>query len=62
MIVFTKVIVFFNNRIKNGRKSFLQKLSFSKTIVNRFLKVQNEWVVFKNDLFFRKRNDLFEND
>jgi len=28
-------------------------------IVIRFQKVHNEWVVFKNDRFFRKRNDRF---
>ena len=33
----------------------LKKQSFSKTIVIRFLKVQNDWVVFKNDSFFQKR-------
>ena len=34
----------------------VEKRSFSKTIVFRFLKVQNEWVVFKNYRFF------FENE
>ena len=29
-------------------------------IAIRFLKVQNEWVVFKNDRFFRKRNDRLQ--
>ena len=43
-----------NNRIKNGHKSFLKK-----TIVIRFLEVQNEWVVFNNDRFFQKRNHRF---
>ena len=52
---FTKAIVYKNNRIKNGkRKSF-----FKKTIVIRFLKVQNEWVVFKNDRFFPKTKPSF---
>ena len=31
---------------------------FSKTIVVRVLKVQNEWFVFKNDSFCLKQNDL----
>ena len=30
-----------------------------KTIVIRFLKVQNEWVVFKNDRFFPKTKQSF---
>ena len=30
-----------------------------KTIVIRFLKVENEWVVLNNDIFLRKRNDRF---
>jgi len=39
--------------MKNGRKSF------SKTIVICFLKVQNEWVVLKNDSFFPKKKRSF---
>ena len=45
--------------IKNGRLLFLKKRSFTKTIVIRFLKVQNEWVVFKNDRFFPKTKRSF---
>ena len=44
-----------NNRTKTG------PLSFSKTIVIRFLKVQNKWFVFKNNRFFQKRSDSFYN-
>ena len=33
---------------------------FLKTI--RFLKVQNEWVVFKDDLFFENVTIVFENE
>ena len=36
-----------------------KKRLFSKTIVIRFLKVQNEWVVFKNDRFFPKTKPSF---
>ena len=34
------------------------QIVFIKTIVIRFLKVQNEWVVLKNDRF-QKRNDRY---
>ena len=47
----------YNNRfvIKTKTKKQKTKRSFSKTIVIRFLKVQNEWVVLKNDRFFSKK-------
>ena len=60
-ILFSKTIFF-------PKQSFLKKQSykkqslivfikglFSETIVIHFLKVQNEWVVFKNDRFFSKK-------
>ena len=40
-------------------QSFFQKRSIFKTIVIRFLQVQNEWVVFKKDRFFPKTKQLF---
>ena len=48
-----------NIRIKNGRKLLFRKRSFSKTIVIRFLKVQNEWVAFKKRSFIPKTKRLF---
>ena len=57
-IVFSKLFLKID-RLKNGHKSF------SETIVNHFLKVQNELVVFKNDRFWKRlknetKNDLFQ--
>ena len=48
-IVFLK-----NNRLENGRLSFLKKRSFSKTIVIRFLKVQNDRFFLKTKQSFLK--------
>ena len=45
---------FFSIVFKNDRFVFGKKRLFSKTIVIRILKVQNEAVVFKNDRFFPK--------
>ena len=39
------------SRLKNDRQSFF--------IIIRFLKVQNEWVVFKNESFFPKTKQTF---
>ena len=44
--------------LSNVTKVF-QKLTVEKTIVFRFLKVQNERFVFKNDSFSKKRKDRF---
>ena len=66
----TLVNIFINEKISKTivflRQSYTKRLlivfikkNVSKTIVIRFLKDQNEWVVFKNDSFFRKRNDRF---
>ena len=43
------------------KRSFLKKPSYKKTsqIIIRFLKVQNEWVVFKNDRLFPKTRRSF---
>ena len=39
------------------------KRSFSKLIVIHFLKLQNEWVVFKNNRFFSENETIvFENE
>ena len=38
------------------------QIVFIKTIVIRFLKVQNEWVVFKNDCFSENETIVFEID
>ena len=48
-----------NNRIKNCHKSFLKQQSFSKTIVIRFLKVQNKRVIFTNNHLFTKTKRSF---
>ena len=37
------------------RNRFFKSDRFFKTIVIRFLQVQNEWVVFKKDRFFREQ-------
>ena len=42
---------------KNRKRSFRFDIVFKK-IVNRFLKVHNEWVVFKNDRFLLKTKRL----
>ena len=58
-IVFSKAIVSKNNRIKTA------KIVFKKTIVfynDRSLKVQNEWVVFKNDRFRKRLKNETKND
>jgi len=41
------------------RNRFFKSDRFFKTIVIRFLQVQNEWVVFKKDRFFPKTKQLF---
>ena len=56
---FQKRSFFKNNCIKTVANRFYKKRSFSKTIVIPFLKVQNEWVVFKNDSFFPKTKRSF---
>ena len=38
----------------------VNKFYFSKAIVIRFLKVQNEWVVFKNDLFPKTKRSFLK--
>ena len=38
---------------------FIKAIVLKKTIIIRYLKVQNGWVVFNNVNFFRKRNDRF---
>ena len=42
---------------KNRKRSFRFDIVFKK-IVNRLLKVHNEWVVFKNDRFLLKTKRL----
>jgi len=58
-LFFQKWSFFKKQSYKKRSKICFKKWSFSKRIVFRFLKVRNEWVVFKNDHFFRKRNNRF---
>ena len=51
-LFFSKAIVFKNNRMKTVSNRL-------KTIVIYFLKVQNEWFVFKNDCFIPKTKRSF---
>ena len=57
--IFFKNDLFFNKQSFFKKQSYkkrsqivLIKRSFSKTIAIRFLKVENDWVVYKNDRFF----------
>ena len=62
-IFFKKAIVFKKESYKQVTNRFLKKRSFSVMVVIYFLKVQNEWVVFKNGSFFSKNETIvFEND
>ena len=56
---FSKAIVFKKQPYKKRSQIVLKKRPFFKKIVIRFLKFQNEWVVFKNDRFFPKTKRSF---
>jgi len=58
-IVFLKSTVFLKQFNKKWLLIVLIKSIVSKTNAICFLKVLNEWVVFKNDIFFQKWNDCF---
>jgi len=58
-IVFSKAFVFKKQLYKKRSQIVFKKRLFSKTIAKRFLKVQNEWVVFKNDRYFPKKKRSF---
>ena len=55
----TFIFVFINVEKLFFKGQWCKKRSFSKTIVIRFLHVQNQWVAFNNDRFLQKCYNSF---